>query len=267
MSYEFSDTPKTARRARALARKLLERSEDLVRSQPVLRVADERNSDIFITLIGWWRFATQTAKAYLVLDDAGFGPEKAPLMRNLIGHVSAMAWLLDNKSAGIDAMRTYSYEMQKKLVDEVRAQGWEIKDQIMELDQVTFDFDESEEKFHAKLVGELGNYSNMLSSYGSSALYPVYRTLSSLSHTTVQSAMAYITDTGGSASVSLTIDEGTDAAVIWLAVCLIQAGNIVTSLIAGHPMRALLGKAANDLGVTDIALPPTRKVKVASQAD
>lgn len=249
--YQFGDNKQTVKRARAITTKLIGEANKIAQDTQDLEVLRE-HEQVFPILFGWWRFATRTAEAVFYMDQGGFRVEAAPLMRNLIGHTYASIWLADNGIPALQALQDYTIEERNKLLREMRTHNWKAVEGMPDEPPPIFDFeDEEEEKRHKTLRGEIKNFSNLVTAYGTPAMYQVYRHLSGYCHTTITTAMSYLhqSEDGILFLRDVPADSGSKPDIIWTPVCLIQAGNAISPMIAGDPLCKVLDTAARDLGL------------------
>lgn len=256
----FTDSSETAEHARAVTDRLLARFDQVAAQAGGIAVA-EQHGEIFPILYGWWRFATRTAAALRTLDRAGFTVEAYALLRNLIVHVHAMAWLLRSGPAALRALEEDTYLQRKKIYQEARDQGWDAVERAPAPEPPVFAFaDEADRRRHATLLGELRRATNLFPALDAADLYTVYRLLSGYAHSSAESANAYLhRDTDGTIRLRATPGaEDSHARVIWTAVSLLHAGAIISPLIDGDPLRDDLQRAADELGLPlDVLQTPT----------
>ncbi|MQY15120.1 hypothetical protein SRB5_52980 [Streptomyces sp. RB5] len=255
MTFAYGANEKTARRVRAIVPKLIDGATTamLVKERSSTNLAP----GVFPVLAGWWRFSNRTAAAMLSLYEDGYTVEAAPLMRNLIGHAYALNWLVDNGEAGYRALVHESYESRRRLRENMEKVNWHVPDDLdigepPDLTPLT----DLERKRHGTLRGQLSNFDNMVQAYGTPDMYPVYRNLSSYSHTTDMTAAAFVKDVEGNKVTvyeSSHKDRLTD--LCWMPVPLLQAALVMSPLIKGNPMRKLIREACRDLGLPDDLLP------------
>ncbi|WP_446039044.1 DUF5677 domain-containing protein [Streptomyces sp. SID1121] len=261
---EFADDQKTAERARAAALLLLEAGDRLVASRLSFPV---RNYKVVLGVYSWWRLVNRTSSAVLMLVDNGYAaPEVAPLMRNIFNHAYAIDWLVDNGEAAVDALVSVGADEREKLQGWLDRTGWSIAAQYRaEIDAHTAANpeparDAAGELRHKRLKDELGNFAILLERYGSADIYPVYKHLSGMSHTSVQTASAYLAQDASSGDVqirSVAVDLGY-ADVIQLTIALLQAAHVFSPLLDGDPLRPAVDQALADLGLEGLQLVPAR---------
>lgn len=213
---------------------------------------------VFLAAYGWWRFTCRSAEAALVLSERGFGIEAAPVVRNALNHAYALHWLIDNGEPAVDALIAASIDDAEKLCKKMERTNWPAATEYRRLLK--------ERKANAtgpvtdgdllrKLKHEIGNVYDMLDRYDSADVYPVYSHLSSMSHTRVETANAYLEWTD-EATPQIRRDAAGlgHAAVIQLAIALVQAAHVVSPLLVGDPMRASIDRAITDLGLQESEL-------------
>lgn len=183
-------------------------------------------------------------------------------MRNIFNHAYALNWLIDNGEPAVDAVISAGAASREQLYKKLKATGWKIADEYKDLmAQQTPEpaRTPAKEALHKKLVHEIGNVHDMLDRYGSAELYPVYSHLSSLSHTSVNTASAYLAqDDDERVQVRPTAIDLGPADVIQLAIALLQAGHVFSPLVEDDPLRPAVDKAITDLGLQGVQFLPTR---------
>ncbi|MFF4787923.1 DUF5677 domain-containing protein [Streptomyces griseorubiginosus] len=250
----------TAALARTVAEELIEAGDGVVADGLSLPA---QNYKLVVGCYGWWRLVNRTCRAVLLLIDQGFSsPEVAPLMRNIFNHAYALNWLIDNGEPAVDAVISAGATAHEKLLQKLKDTGWAIAaeyEQALTQQAPPPARTPAEQALHAKLVHELGNVHDMLERYGSAELYPVYSHLSSLSHTSVATASAYLEQLdNGDVQIRPSATDLGPADVIQLAIALIQAGHVFSPLLDSDPLRPALDKAIADLGLQGVQLLPTR---------
>lgn len=216
---------------------------------------------IFPTAYGWWRFICRSAEAVLLLSERGFAVEAAPVMRNVLNHVYALHWLVDSGDLAVDAVVAADVDESEKMCKKLENTGWPIAAEYRQLlEQRKANLlvparSIADEELIRKLKHERKNVYDMLDRYGSADVYPVYSHLSSLSHTSVETANAYLEwlDDGTPQIRSDAASLG-HAAAPELAIALLQAAHVMSPLLVGNPMRASIEQAIADLGLDGAAL-------------
>ncbi len=256
----FEPDEKMITRARMTASQLIEATEAAIALGLEVPVENHR---VFQGVYGWWRLVNRSAAAVLSLAEQGFAfPEVAPLMRSILNHTYAINWLVDNGEPAVDAVISYGHDEQDRMAGWLERTDWGIAAQYraqiaLRTPEPTRTVDEQAR--HKKLVGEIRNVAGLLEAYGSGDVYPVYALLSGLSHTSINTASAYLSrrDDGAVAYLPAADSLG-GAALIQLAVALIQTGLAVSPLLTGNPMREALDKGISDLGMQDTQFLPRR---------
>lgn len=259
----LANDQKTGELARATATSLLKAAESVVATGLSVPAAKVR---VLGPVYSWWRLTCRTAEAALLLTEQGFTIEAAPLVRNVFNHAYAINWLVDNGDAAVDALVARGDDEREKLCEKLEKTGWPDAAELRAaLDLAAAQRSAlpartaSEQELHRKLKHELKNFYDMLERYDVAEVYPVYSHLSSLSHTTVATASAYVEPMDdGTLQVRQNAAKLGDADVIQLAVALLQAAGAVSPLIEGDPLRPSIDQALADLGLENIQLLPTR---------
>ncbi|MEH0475103.1 hypothetical protein QA943_40910 [Streptomyces sp. B21-097] len=103
------------------------------------------------------------------------------------------------------------------------------------------------------------NFYDMLARYDVADVYPVYSHLSSLSHTTISTASAYVEQMiDDSLQIRQEAADLGHADIIQLALALLQTATVMSPLIDGDPLRASIDEATTELGLEDTQLLPAR---------
>ncbi|MFD5634782.1 DUF5677 domain-containing protein [Streptomyces sp. NPDC127077] len=251
MTFAYRADERTAKRVRAILPKLIAGANEAITVQSL--ASGEVSSSVFAVLAGWWRFTNRTAEALLALYDSGFTVEASPLMRNLVNHAYAVNWLADNGEDGYRALIDESYESRRKLRDNLQALKWQLPENVDIGEAPDFGFtSEEEKKRHRRLCGELSNFENMVKAYGSPMMYPVYRNLSSFSHTTDLTAAAFVSiDDEDQVTIYENGRHDRLADFCWMPVPLLQAASVMSPLLKGNPMKRQISEACRDLGLPD----------------
>jgi hypothetical protein len=250
----LEDDQAAADLAREVASRLLAAAEDAIADGVDVPVEYMK---VFPAAYGWWRFICRSAEAVLLLSERGFTVEAAPVLRNVFNHAYALHWLVDNGDAAVDAIIAAGIDDAEGMCKKLEHTGWPIAAEYRRL------LYERKANLPAPVDGELlrklkhesGNVYDMLDRYGSAGVYPVYSHLSGLSHTSVETANAYLEwlDDGTLQIRRDTADLG-HAALTQLAIALLQAAHVMNPLLAGNPMRASIDQAITDLGLQGTAL-------------
>ncbi|MFC7980078.1 DUF5677 domain-containing protein [Streptomyces cinereoruber] len=222
---------------------------------------------VFGPVFSWWRLVCRTSELVLSAVDSGFGAEVGPLVRNVLNHAYALNWLVDNGDPAMYALVRSGRENQRKMVEKVEKTNWPgavelraVYDRVKELPEP--EWTQAEERRIVMLVHELGNFHDQLDRYGAVEVYPAYSHLSSLSHTSIETASLYLShaEDGSRAELMLTSWLSPDTYVIQVTLSLLQTASVISPLIGGDPMRDAIEKATGDLGLEGIQLLPERTV-------
>jgi hypothetical protein len=209
----------------------------------------------------WWMLISDSARVVAEAAKNGNGFVVAPVMRNLMTHAVAMAWLVDGGDAAAQAVDAYSDDQLLKLINGAKEAGWAVEGDAVEA-KVRDAVDEratSPDPRVMRLTNEIRNTATLMAAFGLQEGYLPYRHLSSYSHTTRETAQLYLhrTGSGGWALRDKPRDSGLND-VIWTAVCLIQAGRILDSILTGQPLTAELDQATVHLGIAGDIVPRRR---------
>ncbi|MFG2947558.1 DUF5677 domain-containing protein [Streptomyces adustus] len=258
----LTNDQKSADLARSTAAALLKAADAAIVNGVSVPVAKER---VFGPVYSWWRLVCRTSEAILLLTERGFTVEVAPLVRNVLNHAYAINWLVDNGDPAVDALVARGDEDREKLCKKLEETGWsnaaEFRAAVDKAtaQQVPAVRTPDEQKLHNKLKHELGNVFDMLDRYDVADVYPVYSHLSSLSHTSIATASAYVEQmSDGSLQIRQEAAGLGHADIIQLALALLQTATVVSPLIDGDPLRVSIDQAAADLGLENTQLLPVR---------
>jgi hypothetical protein len=237
--------------SRAVAARLLAASKNAVADGVDVPASKTK---IFAAAYSWWRFTCRSAEAVLLLGEHGFTIEASPIVRNVVNHAYALHWLADNGDPAVTALMANSLEEAEKLGKKLELSGWPGAAEyrgILEQrkTQVAAALDDTDPELHRKLKNEARNFYDMLDHYASAGVYPVYSYLSSMSHTSMETANAYLHWLDdGTFQIRDTAGSNGDAAIIQIALSLLQATDVISRLIDGDPLRAAINSARADLG-------------------
>lgn len=260
---KLTNDQKSAELARATAGDLLKAAQEAIAHGVRVPVDKQR---VFGPLYSWWRLVCRTAEAVLLVTENGFTVEAAPMVRNILNHAYAINWLVDNGDPAVDALVARGDEEREKLCKKLEETGWPnaaefraAMDQAAALQPTPPVRTPTEQQLHDKLKHELKNFYDMLDRYDVAEIYPVYSHLSSLSHTTINTAGAYVEQIDdGTLQIRTEAADLGNADVIQLALALLQTATVVSPLIDGDPMRSTIDRAVKDLGLDGSQLLPVR---------
>ncbi|MHA6759567.1 hypothetical protein [Streptacidiphilus sp. PAMC 29251] len=106
---------------------------------------------------------------------------------------------------------------------------------------------------------ELKNVYALFDTYGVPEVYPVYSHLSGLSHSSINTATAYVEHADdGSYQLRSTAPILGDTDIIQMALSLLQAASVISPLLADDPMRADIDQATTTLGIDPATILPKR---------
>lgn len=83
-------------------------------------------------VFGWTNRVVRTGEASLILLDAGFEAEAAPLIRSMIEHAIALHWLVDTPAEALQAL-IRERQHQVAVLREAQASGWELSEETQRL--------------------------------------------------------------------------------------------------------------------------------------
>jgi hypothetical protein len=254
----FEDDQASADLARVVAARLLAAAEDAIANGVDVPAEHVK---VFAAAYGWWRLTCRSGQAVLLLSDRGFTIEAAPVLRNVLNHAYALHWLTDNGDLAVDALIAAGVDEMEKLCKKLDETGWPIAAEyrgLLEQRKANLRTPARtavDEQLLRKLKHESRNVYEMLDRYGSADVYPVYSHLSGLSHTSIDTANAYLEWLDdGTFQIRQAAAQLGHAGVIQLAIALLQAAHVVSPLLVGDPLRASIDQAITDLGLEGTAL-------------
>lgn len=133
---------------------------------------------------GWYQRVHRSCLAAVVLENAGFGPEAAPIRRNIIEHTVALKWLATEGDKVMDVMALEHAARAKRIAKATQDAHWTSVDQaalqavIDEIDVASRDQRKKEFRNFAKQNTDPGVEATYLAEVGRS-------------HATYQSAIDY----------------------------------------------------------------------------
>ncbi|GAA2692203.1 DUF5677 domain-containing protein [Nonomuraea recticatena] len=248
MTYKFSDSRASLKRAQYFAAELMKASDELldVGSVPVLY----EHRPVFPTMFGWWRLVNRSVASFWDGIDRGYTVELAPIVRNVFDHTLAMVWLADVGEDGLRALGLATYRSADNLVKYAKEANWAVPSGLDQQPSPVPKTDPDYKKISG-MAREFDNFLERTKAFDQPDMYVVFKYLSGYSHANLGSADSYtIYDKEtGKFRLARTAPAKGRADEIWTAVMLIQAGHAISPMIDGDPMRPLLNKAANDLGL------------------
>jgi len=252
---EFTNDAATAARARAAARALIDLGDRIAAQHKGGLAVETVHVAVAPAAWSWWRLITDSARIVLEMEERGYGVVAAPVMRNLINHTLALQWLVDGGETALKALDDYSDKQLLQLIEDAVANNWSVDEPTAEALRAAI-AERAADPAVAKFSKEIGSPKGLMKAYGAQALYVLYRLLCAYSHTTRATAQAY-QHLDGEHDPELRetpVDLG-DGNVIWTAVCLIQAGRVMDTVLAGQPLTATLDEATTLMGLPEAILP------------
>ena len=257
MSNTEDHLPLDADVARDVAARLIAASKDAI-AQGIDVPADKVKT--FAAAYSWWRFICRSSEAALLLSEQGFTIEASPVLRNVVNHAYALNWLVDNGDPAILALMAESYDETEKLCRKLERFEWSAAAEYRRVleerkSQAAIALEHADQGLHRKLKQEAHNFYDMLDHYASANVYPVYSHLSSMSHTSIETANAYLYwRDDGTFQLRETAEDPGDAATFQVAFSLLQAAVAIGRLMDGEPMRANIDSALAALGLQEAGL-------------
>ncbi|WP_435875039.1 hypothetical protein [Nonomuraea bangladeshensis] len=160
---------------------------------------------------------------------------------------------------GVTAIDRYTWDQQVKFYDGAKANSWpgaQNAESPARPAHVPEKDDQSPEaKRFRTLKGEFANLKNLVDAHENDRFavadhHEVYRLLSNYSHASAHTASAYIRQAADGELTFNPLNSRPGAAdILWLPVCLIQAGTTLPSTIEGNPLEAVIEQAITELGI------------------
>jgi hypothetical protein len=231
------DDERTASRAEEVIERLTNAFNDLAATGSV-RVKPGKDR-VFLAAYGWWAYITRSSQAVLTLRRNGLEHEALPIVRSILQHALVLQWLADTGDAAIDAVGEYGDDNTRLLLLTMNQAHWPPIPGF----NIT-----APPKLASPnpLVSKIKNFEELCVFYNARTLYAAFRLLSSYVHPTAVGAMAYVDQAAGTLADRATGPTGPN--IIQAAICLIQAGHVISQLLQGDPIRTALTKAEIYLG-------------------
>jgi hypothetical protein len=256
---EFKHDEATAQRARDVIDRLLSVRDRIAGTEEGIAFVRGQGA-VVPAAWSWWMFVTDSARVVRDETGKGHGFVVAPVMRNLMTHTVALAWLVDGGEEALKAVDAYSDGQLLKLITNAQDEGWDVEGDEAEarVREAISDRSAYPDPAVEKLTNEIANTATLMAAFGEQAAYLPYRHLSSYCHTTRETAQLYLSDGGDTWQLRSRPRPSGWNDTIWAAVCLIQAGKVIDSLLAGNPLAGTLDAAVAHLGVPDHIVPRRR---------
>lgn len=195
--------------------------------------------------VAWLIRAVRTAEAAAILYERGFSSEAAPLVRSVIQHTAALAWLVEKKHEAVDAIVYFHRQHQRRLLDSAFKAEWDL-----EIDEDLESFlAELDEKKPPELV-TLANFQEMCRQAGLGVWYASFRVESALSHPTYLSGSIYWRENGSGEGGGFHYDDPFEGASLRVtAVMLLLAAAKVDELSPDAAFSAKLMGIQEELGI------------------
>jgi hypothetical protein len=254
---EFAHDEATARRALDAIDQLLAAREQIATGEGGISFLKDQEA-VAPAAWSWWMLIGDSARVVRAETMKGNGFVVAPVMRNLMTHAVALAWLVDGGETAVKALDAYSDEQLLNLITNAKEVGWDVGGDPAEArvrkainDRVT------DEPAVDRLKNEIRNTAQLMATFGEQDAYLPFRHLSSYSHTTRETARLYLAASGAHEIRSRPRLSGPNN-IIWTAVCLIQSGRVIDSILTGQPLAESLDEVTASL-VLSGDITPTRR--------
>ncbi|MGV9310349.1 DUF5677 domain-containing protein [Nonomuraea sp. NPDC004354] len=248
MTYKFSNSRATLKRAEYFAAELMKASDALIDAGNVSVLYDHR--PVFPTMYGWWRLVNRSVANFWDGISRGYTVELAPTVRNIFDHTLAMVWLADAGEEGLRALELAAHRSHLNLVKHAQTANWAVPPGTDQKPSPVPETDPDAQKI-GRMAHEFDNFLERTKAFDQPDMYVVFKYLSGYSHANLNSADSYtrFNEESGKFLLTRNANGKGSADEIWTAVMLIQAGHAISRMIEGDPLRKLLNKAANDLGI------------------
>ncbi|WP_086661550.1 DUF5677 domain-containing protein [Lentzea kentuckyensis] len=144
---------------------------------------------------GWYLRCHRGIESILILDEAGYIEEAAPIRRSILEHTLALRWLAAEGDSIIDTIARSHARNSGKRHEAVSEAGWTSVD----LDQVRRDIDEINADTRDGGNDSLMHFLHRLKAYGEVHELPGYLAETARCHPTYESAICYTELPGGGA--------------------------------------------------------------------
>jgi hypothetical protein len=257
---EFAHNEATARRALDVIDQLLAAREQIATGQGGISFLKGHEA-VAPSAWSWWMLIGDSTRVVREETVKGNGFVVAPVMRNLMTHAMALAWHVDGGETAVKAVDAYSDEQLLKLITNAKEAGWDVEGDPVEArvrkavnDRVT-----EPDPAVDRLRNEIRNTAALMAAFGAQDAYLPYRHLSSYSHTTRETAQLYLhSAASGTWQIRTRPRPSGLNDIIWAAVCLIQSGKIIDSILTGQPFTQVLNEATGHLGLPGNIVPTRR---------
>ncbi len=262
--------PNADRRALQAVSLLLAAADDLIASDLSLPAENRR---AVAAAYSWWQLVHRQVKAVLLLQGNGYvAGETAPLMRNIFNHAFAVHWLIDNGDDAVDALIRAGVSDREKMTNWLTDTGWPVAEAYKALAETHVAPPDLDAAAHARvegLVSELANVATMFDRYGAKGIYPVYKHLSGLSHTSMSTASLYWAEhpeTGEAQIRAVAAGTPGEGSGVHLLLALLQVDSAFSPLLVGDPLRSTIDRVLDDMGLTGLELLPERARQAEAKA-
>jgi hypothetical protein len=196
---------------------------------------------------GWLMRCVRGARAVLVLREAGYSGEASPLVRSVVEHAVALAWLVEEGPAILEPLKRAHSASTEKLLSDWRATG-------------DPDLDENHLEAVLESVAEADNsldnlvhFETRVVRYGTGGDAVTYRQEVMRSHATYQSAITYYDN---DAHVALDEAKLPSDYRHFAAVFIFKGARAFNSVLADHPWSTRLEEIQRGLLANGAELEP-----------
>lgn len=154
---------------------------------PTLDAATAASADATVVLYGWTARVIRTGEAVLMLDAAGYVSETSPLIRSMIEHAIALAWLQEHRGDALQALVRKRAEAANRL-RRAEKDGWDLSETVHGFIDNVLSL-ETEER--TRPLDRLLHVAHQATEYGLGSLYQAWLIESDTAHPSIASALPY----------------------------------------------------------------------------
>lgn len=191
---------------------------------------------------GWYTAIRRTSRAILLLTEAGFEIEAAPLRRSLIEHVVALSWLVRAEDSVVTSvLRAYQHTMSDLQLAARNAASDVSDDSAFDM-ILGIDPGSSPEDQYM-------NFTQRCNEFGSPQLLFGWKLESNLSHPSFSTSAAYVHEEDEADAPTLLHEprKDFDSTLSIVLSCVLQASNRMNRIITDQPWTHTIERIATEL--------------------
>jgi hypothetical protein len=108
------------------SRVVIARTYEIHEQMSVLEAHDGTNPAQLLAAYGWWSRIIRTARAIGLLYDSGHGHEASPLIRALLHHSVALAWLVEEPEEALPALVWEHQHEGRRMLGKALQRAWDL---------------------------------------------------------------------------------------------------------------------------------------------